>query len=121
MPEQITDQPQSVESKPVFEYPKVKAQLGQLLTDWKSPVNTGGVTVTDTGSTLGATSDQFKGEETTARIRRELRRDNRDLPIMRARGEISPDGNYIPRRIIDKQIANEKPQQISFVEQPHLS
>ena len=118
MSEQIADQPQSVESKPVFEYPKVKAQLDQLLTDWKSPVNTGGVTITDTGSTLGATSDQFKGEETTARIRRELRRDNRDLPIMRARGEISPDGNYIPRRVIDKQIANEKPQQISFVEQP---
>ena len=38
-------------SKPevVFDYAKVKRQVDVLLTDWKSVVNTGGVTVTDTG------------------------------------------------------------------------
>jgi hypothetical protein len=109
---------QQVSAASNFKYSEVHEQLRALLNDWRSVVNTGGVTVTDTGSTLGATSDQFKGEEVTSRIRRELRRDNRDLPIMRARGEVPPEGNYIPRRVIDRQISQEKPNQISFIEQP---
>ena len=110
--------PQSGQSEVVFDFVKVKKQVDQLISDWKAVVNTGGVSITDTGSTLGATSDQFKGEEVTSRIRRELRRDNRDLPMMRARGEISPDENYIPQRVIDQQISQEKPSQIAFIEQP---
>ena len=110
--------PQSDQSEVVFDFTKVKKQVDQLISDWKAVVNTGGVSITDTGSTLGATSDQFKGEEVTSRIRRELRRDNRDLPMMRARGEISPDENYIPQRVIDQQISQEKPSQIAFIEQP---
>ena len=110
--------PQSDQSEVVFDFVKVKKQVDQLISDWKAVVNTGGVSITDTGSTLGATSDQFKGEEVTSRIRRELRRDNRDLPMMRARGEISPDENYIPQRVIDQQISQEKPSQIAFIEQP---
>lgn len=112
-------QPSSAESRPeVFDYAEVRVQLDRLLTDWKSPVNSGGATITDSASAIGISADQFKGEETTARIRRELRRDNRDLPLLRAQGSVSPADNYIPRRVIDRQISQEKPAQLGFLEQP---
>lgn len=98
--------PTSAESEVIFDYPKVRKSLDQLISDWKDP------------SPVGQGADALKGEEKLAEIRRELRRDYKDVPIMRARGELPADGNYIPQRIIDQQISQEKPNQIVFIEQP---
>jgi hypothetical protein len=110
--------PTSEESKVEFNYSEVKDHLNRLLEDWRSVITTGGSTVVNNNFSAINTTDQFKGEGVLSYVRRELRRDNRDLPTMRIRGEASADDNYIPQRLIDRAITQEKPAQLGFLEQP---
>lgn len=78
---------------PGFEYTKVKKQVEAILGEWEDEIRKVG-------------------------IRRELRRDTRDVNRMRAAQELAPDENFIPQHVIDQHIQEEKPSQIAFIEQP---
>lgn len=61
---------------------------------------------------------EWDDEKTKVKIRRDLRRDARDVNKMRANNEIGAEDNFIPQHVIDQHIQEEKPSQIAYIEQP---
>jgi hypothetical protein len=94
-----------------FAFSEVHKQLTNLLNDWRA-----GGEIPDSDSAVPINA--IRGEQQLVKVRRELRRDVRDVNAMRATGDLASDENYIPQRIIDQHISEEKPAQINFLEQP---
>ena len=84
---------QDTPSKPaLFDFTKEKKKIDELISDWNEEV---GVTVT----------------------RREVRKKEYNVAEMRTAKLIKPDETYIARRVIDQNIAREKPEFVAYVEQ----
>lgn len=113
MPELVSAAPASSQFDDIvkFDYQEVKTQLDILLSEWEGG---GGMPNEDSGNPIIS----FQGEQTLVKVRRELRRDTTDVNIKRTSGELSADENYIPQRLIDQHIAQDKPAQIAYLEQP---
>jgi len=57
-------------------------------------------------------------EEETSKVRRDLRHLYKDVKQLRASGAIAQSDTYVPQRIIDQYIRQDKPAQLAFVEKP---
>lgn len=78
-----------------FEYEKEKSRLDLLIASW----------------------DGSDGERDHTNTRRELRRKDVNIEEMRQKDEVQADEVFIPRRIIDQNIENEKPSYVQYLEQ----